>query len=222
MARSCASALFLRTISEIPSSFFSMKYQPLVAEFLGTFLLTLVVIVSLGTGFVVPTAILAGLTLGLMVYLLGPISGAHCNPAVTLGLLAVKKMEAQDAIWYVVCQVLGGFAASFVGFFLLKDSVVVIPAHPDMLLVGIAEAMGAAVLVLAVSSVVWKKVGDGASGFVIGTGLALGAIVASSVSNGIVNPAVAIGVNSISFTYILAPIVGGVVAAYGYRWMVGK
>jgi aquaporin Z len=199
-----------------------MKYQPLVAEFLGTFLLTLVVVLSLGTPFDVPTPILAGLTLGLMVYLIGPISGAQCNPAVTLGLLAVKKIESTDAVWFIVMQVLGAYAASFVGFYFFNDFIIAIPSAADGMMVGIAEALGAAVLVLAVSSVVWKKVGDGASGFVIGTGLVLGALVASTAGNGIINPAVAIGLRSISFVYLLAPIVGGVFAAFGYRWLVGK
>lgn len=199
-----------------------MKYQPLVAEFFGTFLLTLVVILSLGTPFDVPTPVLAGLTLGLMVYLLGPISGAQCNPAVTIGLLAIKKMESVDAVWFVVMQILGAFVAGLVGFYFLGDSVVMIPATTDMLMLGAAEALGAGILVLAVSSVVWKKVGDGASGFVIGLALTLGATVASVAGNGIVNPAVAIGVHSISLAYLLAPVVGGILAAMGYRWLVGK
>jgi len=197
-----------------------MKYQPLVAEFLGTLVLTLVVFIALGSAFVVPVPVLAGLTLGLMVYILGPVSGAHCNPAVTIGMWALKKMGTQDALWYVVVQILGGFVAGFVGFVLLGDTVIAIPT--DTVMVGIAEGIGALLLVMAVASVTLKKTPDAASGLSIGTALTLGAHVAASQGNGIINPAVALGIGSLSWAYVLGPIAGGFVAAWLYRWLLGR
>lgn len=197
-----------------------MKAQPLVAELVGTFALTLVVLLSLGTAFVVPTPVLAGLTLGLMVYIIGPISGAHCNPAVTIGLYSIRKMNGRDALWYVVMQMVGAFLASMVGLWLLGDAIIAIPV--DTVLVGAGEALGAAVLFLGVIAVVLNKVNAAASGLVIGTALTLGAHIASVNANGVINPAVALGIGSFSWMYALAPIIGAILAGQLYRWLIGK
>jgi glycerol uptake facilitator-like aquaporin len=83
----------------------------------------------------------------------------------------------------------------------------------DSLLVIIVEALGAAILVLGVSSVVWKKTPADASGLTIGTALTLGALAASVQSNGVVNPAVALGIGSFSVSYFVGPILGGVIGS---------
>jgi glycerol uptake facilitator-like aquaporin len=84
-------------------------------------------------------------------------------------------------------------------------------------MIGIAEAIGAAILVLGVSSVVHGKVTQGASGLTIGSALSLGVLAASAQSNGVVNPAVALGIGSVSLAYVFGPILGGLIAAWGYR-----
>ena len=66
-----------------------------IAEFLGTFILVLVVALSLVRGFLVPTPILAGLTVMLFVYTIGHISGTHLNPAVTAGVLPIFNLQVQ-------------------------------------------------------------------------------------------------------------------------------
>jgi aquaporin Z len=53
-----------------------------------------------------------GLSLLAMVYTIGPISGCHINPAVTLGVLLAKRIGARDAAMYVVAQIFGAIAAS--------------------------------------------------------------------------------------------------------------
>ena len=95
------------------------------AEFIGTFWL-----VFGGCG----TAILAGahvgwlgvafafgLTVLTMVYTIGPISGCHLNPAVSVGLVAGGRMSAKDLPAYVVAQVLGAVLAAFVLFLIVGD-----------------------------------------------------------------------------------------------------
>lgn len=193
-----------------------MKYRPLAAEFLGTFLLAFLVRTSFDVQ-AIPTPVVAGLTLGMIVYMFGGISGAHVNPAVTLGLAAVRKIKPIDATFYIIAQLLGGGLA-FVAGNALELSVVASTATEPLVYFG--ETLGAAILVLGVASVVFGKTPADASGLTIGTSLALGAIAASAYANGVVNPAVAIGVGSVSVAYIVAPLIGGIIAAWGYRALV--
>lgn len=200
--------------------FHHMKTHAYIAELLGTFLLAFLVRLSLTSNFPVPTPIVAGLTLGLIVYVLGPVSGAHVNPAVTLGLAAIRKISWNDAGIYIVMQLIGGLLAMYVANALTRNPLSLNASTSIEL--GVAEAIGAAILVLGVSSVVYGKTPKDASGLTIGTALTLGALAASSVSNGIVNPAVALGIGSLSIPYVVGPLLGGVVAAFGYRALVGE
>src|SRR5215207_183889 len=90
----------------------------LIAEFLGTGCLVLlgcgaVAIGGFGTAFpvgIVPVALAFGLTLMAMIYAIGPISGCHINPAVTVGLVAAGRLEMGEGWRYMVAQLLGGIA----------------------------------------------------------------------------------------------------------------
>ena len=90
------------------------------AEFFGTFWLVLggcgSAVISaaypgLGIGFL-GVALAFGLTVVVMVQALGHISGAHLNPAISLGLVVGKRFPASDLIPYIVAQVVGGIAAA--------------------------------------------------------------------------------------------------------------
>ncbi len=90
------------------------------AEFLGTFWLVLggcgsavlaAAFPGLGIGFA-GVALAFGLTLLTMAFAIGPISGCHINPAVTVGLVAGKRFPASELVPYVVAQVLGGVAGA--------------------------------------------------------------------------------------------------------------
>lgn len=196
-----------------------MKYHSYIAEFFGAFLLSLVVRLAVGSQLPVPTPVLAGMTLGLFVYAAGSVSGAHINPAVTIGLAVVRKIKVKDAVLYVVSQCLGGVVAGFAGTALLGGAALTFDAGTS-LMPGFFEAIGAGILVLGVCSVVFKKTPTEASGLTIGTALALGACVASVGSAGVVNPAVALALHAYSPLYLLAPLVGGVLAALGYKALV--
>ena len=76
-----------------------------IVEFIGTFFLVLVIGLT-GN----PIAI--GAMLMVMVYMGGPISGAHYNPAITLAILIRKKIAPGQAFTYMIVQVLGACAAS--------------------------------------------------------------------------------------------------------------
>src|SRR6202041_4162479 len=87
-----------------------------LAEFLGTFVLVFggvgsAVLAGSHIGFV-GVAFAFGLALLAMVYTIGPISGCHINPAVTLGVLLAKRIGARDALMYVVAQIFGAIVAS--------------------------------------------------------------------------------------------------------------
>lgn len=87
------------------------RVQALTAEFVGTFLLVMTISLSAQAGNPpsYPTQHLAiGLTLGSMIYALDHISGAHFNPAVTLGALLNQKIDILSAFFYVIVQVAGG------------------------------------------------------------------------------------------------------------------
>jgi aquaporin Z len=91
----------------------------LVAELIGTFTLVAAVLGAalisfgaLGGGSgILGVAFAVGLAVMVMAYAVGPISGGHFNPAVTLGLYAAGRFEAQAIIPYVAAQVVGGLLA---------------------------------------------------------------------------------------------------------------
>ena len=88
--------------------------------------------------------------------------------------------------------------------------------------VGVAEAVGTFILVFGVSSVALKKIDNDASGLVVAGSLFLGLMLAGVMSNGILNPAVAIAFGSVSWMYMLGPVVGGIVGAQVYNYLVSK
>ena len=80
---------------------------PLLSEFLGTFLLVLVIIASGGNPWI------TGGALALIILLVGSMSGAYVNPAVSLGMYLKGALSAQERASYVVVQLLGGAASLY-------------------------------------------------------------------------------------------------------------
>lgn len=197
-----------------------MPINSYLAEMVGAFLLAFAVGLSVILDFGLPTPLVAGLTLGLFVYTAGSISGAHLNPAITIALLAHKKIETRDALFYILAQLVGAMAA-FGLMQVLAGQGSGLDASGG-LFTFIAEALGAAILAFGVSSVVYGKVDDDMSGVVIGGSLFLGAMVASVQANGILNPAVALGLSSVSLAYVLGPIVGALAGSFLYKVLIGK
>ena len=99
--------------------------RKLVAEFIGTAILVFVAVgmATLCFGFklfgtsysagVVTTALAFGLVLMALVYAIGPISGCHVNPAVSLGFVISGRMKVTEAVGYWVAQVAGGIAGAY-------------------------------------------------------------------------------------------------------------
>jgi aquaporin Z len=80
---------------------------PLLAEFLGTFLLILSILGSAGNAFVI------GGALALIVLLIGNLSGAHVNPAVSLAMYLRGSLSVPEFISYITVQLLGGAASLY-------------------------------------------------------------------------------------------------------------
>jgi aquaporin Z len=195
-------------------------HKKYIAEAVGTFTLSFVVLGALSYAGVMPVAtpIIAALTLGLFVYTIGALSGSHINPAVTLGLWSVKKVSNEEAVKYVLAQVIGALCAMFVAKWFLIMS----PIEPGVfdIRVFVAEALGTFFFVFGIAAVVWGKVHDTMSGMVIGGSLLLGVLIATVAgAGGILNPAVALALGAQSVVYLLAPIVGAIGAFRAYKYL---
>ena len=197
-----------------------MNSRALVSEAIGTFFLAFGVSMAVAHQFpLVP--VVAALTVGLFVYTVGGISGANLNPAVTFGLWSVKKMKTPDALAYIVVQLIAGVVAMLATWAITGMTPVLDMSLSWMVL--LAEALGGFLLVFGVSTIVYGKAKDEVAGVIIGGSLLLGILTAAHVgSAGIVNPAVAVALGAFSPMYLLGSIIGGILGAQTYRWLVGK
>lgn len=185
------------------------------AELLGTFSLSLAVIVAVHAGGPIAVPLVAGLTLGLFVYSLGHISGAHFNPAVTIGAWTVGKVRHHDAICYIIAQFIGAGIAMMLA---VNSSTMTTLIVANTGAVAIAEIIGAFFFTFGIAAVLYGRTPAQMSGLAIGASLTLGVVVASALgSNGILNPAVALALGSFNLMYLIGPIVGAVLGINVYR-----
>ena len=86
-----------------------------LAELIGTFLLTFIggAAIINGDSGLIGIALAHGLTVALVICSLGHISGAHINPAVTIGFLITGKIEAKDGLIYILSQLIGAMLAAY-------------------------------------------------------------------------------------------------------------
>jgi aquaporin Z len=213
----------------------------LIAEFLGTFWLTFggcgtavlaAAFPQLGVGFV-GVALAFGLTVVTMAYAVGHISGAHFNPAITLGVWAGGRTSTLDVIPYILFQVAGAVAAAAVlkivaegqpGFVLgslasngFGD---LSPGHYNLLSCAITEVLLTFFFVLVVMGATSAGAPAGFAPLAIGLTLTLILLIALPVTNASVNPARSTGpaifagkayIDQLWFFWV-APIVGGIAA----------
>jgi len=170
-------------------------YQALLAELVGTGLLTLAALLA-GTPYAV------ALILAALVYGLGPISGAQLNPAVTLGLLVARRQPVVKGVLYLVAQVVGALLAAKVA-----PSIGDLGSYSAGKPVG--EFVGAGLLVLTVVAVSDKWVPKAGGGVAIGAALGAGLLL----TNGVLNPAVALAMGLGRSTALWAAALGGVAFA---------
>lgn len=195
-----------------------MRPRAAAAEIVGTFALALSAVISVNNpGFPVPAPAMAGLTLAVLVHLLGPVSGCLLNPAVTIAMWSIGRIEARDAISFIVAQFAGAGVALALGNALFADPVA-LPVDGSAG-TGVAEMLGAALLAFTIAAVFMDRIPARLTGAVIGAALVVAISWAAYGSNGVLNPAVALGIGSLSLPYVWGPVVGALIGAHLSRYV---
>ncbi len=180
-----------------------------IAEFIGTFWLVLGGCGSavLAAGFpgvgigLLGVSLAFGLTVLTMAYAIGPISGAHLNPAVTIGLWAGGKFPAKEIVPYVISQILGGIAAaavlyiiatgngSLVGNFAANGYGAHSPGHYGLVAALVTEFTMTFIFLIIILGATDAKANQAFAGIAIGLALTLIHLISIPVTNTSVNPA---------------------------------
>jgi len=216
-----------------------------LAEFIGTFWLVLGGCGSavLAAGFpevgigLVGVSIAFGLTVLTIVYSLGHISGAHLNPAVTLGLWTGGRFNGKEILPYIVSQILGGIAAAGVLYVIVTGNGSAIgdfaangygehsPGNYSLLAALVTEFVMTFMFLIVILGATDERAPKGFAGLAIGLALTLIHLISIPVTNTSVNPARSIsqalfvGDWAISqlWLFILVPVVAAMVAGVVYK-----
>ena len=190
---------------------------------------------SVAAGMVV-TALAFGLTLLALVYLIGPVSGCHVNPAVTVGALLTGRISLPEAAGYLIAQFAGGIAGALALWGTFTTSPLYHPAvtglgangynSESMIRIGaggafIFETVLTAIFVFVVLRVTSETASAATAAIAIGLTLAVVNLVAIPITGTSVNPArslgpaLVLGGTALSqvWLFIVAPLAGGVLAA---------
>jgi len=223
--------------------------QRLGAEFLGTFWLVFggcgsAVLAAgfpeLGIGFT-GVSLAFGLTVLTMAYAVGHISGAHFNPAVTVGLWAGGRFPASDILPYVVVQVLGGIAAAGILYLIASGKAGFdlaggfasngfgehSPGGYPLFSALVAEIVLTFFFLLVILGATHGRAPVGFAPLAIGLALTLIHLISIPVTNTSVNPARSTGPALLVggwalaqlWLFWLAPIVGAIIGGFVYRWL---
>jgi glycerol uptake facilitator protein len=215
------------------------------AELLGTLLLVLFIgsVLSTAAGLGVTDWAVIGLlhvfVLGMLVATLGGTSGAHFNPAITIGLAAVRKIKPSDATIYVVVQLIGGLIGALIVKLIFKDE-----GHGSYGAATVSEKFlqgknlsGLFVELVGTFGLVWAVMGAAVNvraerawaPWVIGGTLGAMVMCFGPLTGGSLNPARAFGPmiaaggpdwSQFFVSYCIGPIAGGVLAAFAYTAIV--
>ncbi|MEU5421373.1 MIP family channel protein [Streptomyces sp. NPDC001407] len=220
-----------------------MQTRTVAAEFIGTALLVFFAVGSavLAADYigVLGIALAFGFTLLALAYALGPISGCHVNPAVTLGLLVEGRITLRTAIEYWIAQLVGGIVGAAV-LFLLAKQVPGLKTHGAFGSNGfgdrsavhlntggafLAEVVLTFLLVFVYLAVTHKIAVIGFDGLPIGLALAVIHLIGIPLTGTSVNPARSLGpalfagggALSQLWLFIVAPLIGGALAALAHQ-----
>ncbi|KRN28013.1 hypothetical protein IV38_GL001854 [Lactobacillus selangorensis] len=211
-----------------------------LAEFFGTMFFVFIGTgtVVLGKGSPLMIALAFGLGISISAYAIGSISGAMVNPAVSLAMYINKRLSLTDTLWYIVAEILGAIAASgLLDLFLGLDK---LPktnfGQNDFTTLSaggafVVETVFSFLFIFVILMVTSEKYGNSQmAGFVIGLTLTLLILVGLKLTGVSVNPARSIGpalfaggtALSHLWVFILAPCVGGILAAWCSKFLFGS
>ena len=234
-----------------------MFARKLAAEFLGTAVLVFFAVgtATLMFGFkldggsvaagVLATALSFGLVLLALVYAIGPISGCHVNPAVTIGFVASRRMALRDAVGYWIAQFAGGIAGALGLWAVFSGSPVYSRKTTGLgtdgwgshSIIGLnaggafaAEVILTFLFVLVVLAATSHVASAGFAGLAIGMGLTVVHLIGIPLTGTSVNPArslgpaLIVGGDALSqvWLFIVAPLLGGIVAALAYLALIAE
>lgn len=206
-----------------------------IAEIIGTFAL-----VFCGTGAIVINEVSGGsvthmgiaMTFGLivlaMIYALGDISGAHLNPAVTIGFAVARRISLKDTSAYVLCQITGAFIAtlSLKLLFPTNENLGVTLPSGSELQSFILEIILTFLLMFVILSVSTGAKEKGiTAGIAVASVVGLEAMFAGPISGASMNPArsltpaIVSGNLSVLWVYLTAPVIGSVAAVFIFQFI---
>lgn len=217
-----------------------------IAEFFGTFWLVLggcgsavvaATFPNVGIG-LLGVALAFGLTVLTIVYSLGHISGAHLNPAVTIGLWAGKRISGKEVAPYIISQILGAIAAAGVLYVIVTGNGSAIgnfaangygdhsPGKYNLTAAIVTEFVMTFMFLLIILGATDERAPKGFAGIAIGLALTLIHLISIPVTNTSVNPArsisqaIFVGGWAVSqlWLFILVPILGAVAAGFVYSY----
>lgn len=207
-----------------------------LAEFIGTLVLVLFACgvagqtcapANEGSGYLI-TALAFGLVIVAMAYSIGNVSGCHINPAVSIAMLVNKKISVKDFCGYIVAQFLGAIAGAAILNAIVQDTAKLgcnALYNGNAWLSFLIEVILTFVFVIAILGVTSKSSNGNIAGLVIGGALVLVHLLGIAFTGTSVNPARSFGPALIAgnlsgiWVFLLAPLVGGVLAAVIYRFL---
>jgi aquaporin Z len=217
-----------------------------IAELLGTFVLVFIgcgsaVIAGKYIGFA-GIAFAFGLALLAMVYAIGKISGCHVNPAVSVAMLIAGKMKWKDTVFYIIAQFIGAIIAAAILLAIasgISDYSITTtglgqngygaysPAGYSLIACLVAEIVLTAIFLFAIFGATSKKAPEGFAGVAIGITLVFIHLVGIPITGTSVNPARSLGpallvggaALSQLWLFIVAPVIGGIIAALIWRYV---
>jgi aquaporin Z len=186
-----------------------------------------------------------GLTVLAMVYAIGNISGCHINPAITIAMLVAGKIKGKDAVFYIIAQCIGGIigagiiwaiASGITGFSLASNGLgqngfgAHSPAGYSLAACFIAEVVLTALFLFVIFGSTHDKAPKGFAGISIGFTLVLIHLIGIPITGTSVNPArslgpaVFVGSDALAqlWLFIVAPIIGGIIAALIWKHIFDK
>ena len=209
-------------------------FKKYLAEFIGTGVLVLFACGVAGqicNGSIpglIGTALAFGLVIVAMAYSIGNVSGCHINPAVSIAMLINKKITAKDFCGYIIAQFLGAIAGATVLYIIVGDGAKLgcnglYQGRPWMSFA--IEIALTFIFVFAILGVTSKESNGSIAGLVIGGALVLVHLLGISFTGTSVNPARSFGPALIAgnladiWVFLLAPMIGGALAAVVHKFL---